>query len=502
MKMKKWQDFIVESVLYSSDRFTDYLEKINDRISRELISLLGKDIKTKYNFLDVGDVLGDIFFRPDSKSSNDGLVSSSKPSKASLGRVVGGILTSNSVEFTTKELEDFVRKFKAIWMLENDHSSKYQIVEGEDIRKWYSISNYSYQTTGGQGTLGKSCMRYKHCSKFFDIYVLNPSVVKMLILLDENNKLRMRMLVWNLGDKYFLDRCYYTLDTEEEAGITWLEKNLDKPLIIDLPQDGISVKLERSSLDGGKFEYYPFMDSLKYYNPKTMELQSDKPETKKTDWYLLNQTDGSFNRTGLVWCDFEQEEHLEDECVWSSVNDTWILQRNAIESSYHGGWIFKGVSVWSEKLDSWIIRSISREAWTNLEKTKKSWLPANMTYSTLGDGRLEYWDTELKSQFIKPQKVILDWLVEKYPVQDLEYRKGVKSGILMDSEVRYNNFLVLKVASKVGIANGSGFSNEIQNEILNTFFSSEESGFNMDINQILADVRLEYVKIVNRHLGK
>ena len=66
----------------------------------------------------------------------------------------------------------------------------------------------------------------------------------------------------------------------------------------------------------------------------------------------------------------------------------------------------------------------------------------------------------------------------------------------------YNNFLVLKVASKVGISSGSVFSNEIENEILNTFFSSEESGFNIDINQILADVRLEYVKIVNRHLGK
>jgi len=72
----------------------------------------------------------------------------------------------------------------------------------------------------------------------------------------------------------------------------------------------------------------------------------------------------------------------------------------------------------------------------------------------------------------------------------------------MDSDIRYNNFLVLKVASKVGIASGSVFSNEIENEILNTFFSSEESGFNIDINQILADVRLEYVKIVNRQLGK
>ena len=233
MKIKGWQDFMLESVLHSSDKFLDYLRRIDNKIARELINLLGKDIKTKYNFLNVADSEGDIFFWPDSKVQKDSSTLSTRPSKGSLGRVIGGILRDNQIEFTSKELEDFVRRFGALWLAENVDPNRYQIVEGDDIRKWYLESNYSEETKSGVGTLGKSCMRYKHCSKFLDIYVLNPKVVKMLILLDQKGELRMRMLVWDLDDEYYCDRCYYTRESEQGAAIQWLEKNLDKPLIND-----------------------------------------------------------------------------------------------------------------------------------------------------------------------------------------------------------------------------------------------------------------------------
>jgi hypothetical protein len=502
MKIKGWQDFLLESVFHSSDILQDYLKKIDNKISRELVSLLGKDIKTKYNFLNVADSAGDIFFWPDSKVQKDSSTLQTKPSKGAIGRVVGGILRDNSIEFTSKELEDFVRKFGALWLAQNDHSSRYQIVEGEEIRKWYLESNYSEQTKQGKGTLGKSCMRYKRCSEFLDIYVLNPNVVKMLILLDDKEELRMRMLLWNLDDEYYCDRCYYTIESEQGAALEWLEKNLDKPLITDLdPEYGYSVKLGKSTLPEGKFTYYPYMDSFKYYNPKDMELSSDEPETQKLDWYLLNQTDGYFARVGLVYCDYENEEYPEDDCVWSEPLGTWILGTNAVESTYHGGWIYKPASVWSEKLGSWILTAISKEAWLDLQRSKKSWLPTNLTSNSISAGRLEYWDLDLKKGDEKPEKVILDWLLKKYPVSELKISKKEKNEF-MDSQISYKNFPVLELASRIGIVGGTSFSKEIEDEIVQTFFSGEENSSNYEISEIISAARHGYTKIIQKHFEK
>lgn len=502
MKIKGWQDFILESVLHSSDKFLDYLKKIDNKIARELMNLLGKDIKTKYNFLNAADSEGDIFFWPDSKVQKDSSTLSTRPSKGSLGRVVGGILRDNQIEFTSKELEDFVRRFGALWLAENVDPNRYQIVEGEDIRKWYLESNYSEETKSGVGTLGKSCMRYKHCSKFLDIYVLNPKVVKMLILLDQKGELRMRMLVWDLDDEYYCDRCYYTRESEEGAAIQWLEKNLDKPLITDLePEYNHCIKLEKSTLSSGGFTYYPYMDTFKYYNPKDMALCSEEPETERKDWYLISQTDGGFEGIGMVYCDYEGSEFPEEDCVWSGPTGTWMLRTNAIESTYHQGWLYKPASVWSEKLGSWIVKAVSKEAWLDLKKTKKSWLPTNLTSSSISGGRLEYWDLDLKKGDKKPENVILDWLLEKYPISELKISKEKKAQ-LMDSKIYYKNFPVLELASRIGIVGGTTFTNEIEREIIQTFFSGEEKSSNYEISQIISNVRYNYTKMIQKHFEK
>ncbi|NDA78614.1 MAG: hypothetical protein EBY07_12650 [Actinobacteria bacterium] len=101
----------------------------------------------------------------------------------------------------------------------------------------------------------------------------------------------------------------------------------------------------------------------------------------------------------------------------------------------------------------------------------------------------------------RPVDIIYNWLLKKYPIKDLEYREGIKKE-LMDSEIRYRNFLVLKVCSRVGIYSGGAFSDELEKEIMDNFFSGEESGFNYDVEQILGHVRGKYVKVLSKHFGK
>jgi hypothetical protein len=157
--------------------------------------------------------------------------------------------------------------------------------------------------------------------------------------------------------------------------------------------------------------------------------------------------------------------------------------------------------VWSEKLGSWIVKAVSKEAWIDLKKTKKSWLPTNLTSSFISGGRLEYWDSDLKKQDEKPEKVILDWLLEKYPVSELKISKREKDQ-LMDSQIYYKNFPVLEFISKIGIVGGTVFSDEITREIIQTFFSGEEDSSNYEMGQIMHSARFNYTKMIQKHFEK
>jgi hypothetical protein len=69
----------------------------------------------------------------------------------------------------------------------------FEIVEGDEIAKWYRYENYAEN----KGTLGNSCMRDKRDS-FFEIYTKNPEVCRMLIL-KEDDKILGRALIWKLN---------------------------------------------------------------------------------------------------------------------------------------------------------------------------------------------------------------------------------------------------------------------------------------------------------------
>lgn len=88
----------------------------------------------------------------------------------------------------------------------------FKIVSGEDIRFWYNEINYY----PGSGTLNKSCMR--NSMDRLDVYCKNPDKIKLLIMIDENNKLLGRSLIWkvDIPDCFYLDRAYTVFQEDEE----------------------------------------------------------------------------------------------------------------------------------------------------------------------------------------------------------------------------------------------------------------------------------------------
>jgi hypothetical protein len=106
---------------------------------------------------------------------------------------VKGILTKEgNGDIKGRDIELFVTEFKSLHQTETKPQDNFKIVSGCEIKKWYLQNNYE----DVKGTLGDSCMRYKKCQAYFDIYCNEPRV-RMLILLNDNGKLIGRALVWN-----------------------------------------------------------------------------------------------------------------------------------------------------------------------------------------------------------------------------------------------------------------------------------------------------------------
>lgn len=227
-----------------------------------------------------------------------------------IGRGVRSLLTAKGVKFTDSEIEVFVNKYKSEYDKLNDIFRYFELVEGDAIAHWYNKSNYS----GSKGTLSSSCMSNVD-SEFFDIYVLNPTKCKLLILKSEDDKslIRGRSLIWFLdtpADVIFMDRIYTHDESDVEVfreyskfkGWSYKEYNTsssDSPLINSEGESnrysGLVVHLSRTS-----YEKYPYLDTMKYLDTSTGNLTNSddgyRGSLVNDDIILLEDTDGGYER--------------------------------------------------------------------------------------------------------------------------------------------------------------------------------------------------------------
>ncbi len=211
--------------------------------------------------------------------------------RQSLG--VGKFINRLFDNFSDKAIDSFVKSYRAEIAATMIYD-RFKLVTGEDIRFWYAESNYYKDPGGGKDAgLNNSCMRYdassregKNCQPYFDIYVKNPEKCAMLILTNTQNKLLGRALVWsNLRkptDKTFMDRIYVFKQSDAELFKKyamekgWLYKYDQQAYDASYVENGQRVnKSVALQLKPAEYKTYPFMDSLKYYNPGTGRLGSD-----------------------------------------------------------------------------------------------------------------------------------------------------------------------------------------------------------------------------------
>ncbi len=329
------------------------LININHPISKELLSLK-KSIIPYLNVSLLGDKLSYI-------SSNRLAKISKIPTDAEVmkysqdikvGRIVKRLIGD---KFTQKDIEDFSNLYKAAFDVRDNF---FEVVNGEKIRYWYFYKRYK-EYRGG--TLWNSCMRYDRCQEYFDIYVNNPDKINMLILKDKENQELIvgRAILWKLDrpNVTFLDRVYYNEDYIVNIFMDYAIRNgwyYKNGLGIYSP-DGIRsmgdllVRLKPES-----YRYYPYVDTLCYYNPNTGEMGTD------VDGYELSSTDGMVQEEEDNVTDFRGDNIPRDEAIWCDIGDAYCHQDEVIYLDYYDQYATPEIdTVWSDKYNSDLIKDRS-----------------------------------------------------------------------------------------------------------------------------------------------
>jgi hypothetical protein len=154
------------------------------------------------------------------------------------------------------DLEKKVNIYKAMYNHFINDKSKFNIVKGDDVVKWYQEKKYKK----GQGKLNKSCMG-RHHDKLF-LYT-DVKRVAMLILVDEENELLGRALVWNITHPAitYMDRVYTVYPEDENRFYKYAKENGWKTYVND-KNDLMIIRFNHHI--GDEFEN-PYMDTFKYF---------------------------------------------------------------------------------------------------------------------------------------------------------------------------------------------------------------------------------------------
>jgi len=382
---------INETYIYFSPDLEKVLKRTNSDISKDLLSVSKTDIKPDVTFVNLepgkdeylsfttarnaGNNLSKIW--PHTKpedwftsvlnnhdlgeiwkshlSNKDGDVYSKSRNSLRIGRFINKVFPG---KYNDKQIEEFVNAFKA--SLES--GDKFEIVEGDEIAKWYNYQNYLEV----KGSLGNSCMKQKS-NEVFKIYTKNPEVCRMLILRD-GDKITGRALIWKLtsikrsrkdveGVEYFLDRQYTIEDSDvvrfrnyaKEQGWAYKAHNNHHSLetiVFNGEEFNADMTVQVKEVSKGNYDYgrYPYVDTFRRYDPQTGILYNDEESSSDYEGnYLLQSTDGRYEEIeGGVWSEWYDRRIPEDEAIWSDWADSY-LDRDRVVHVEDGSRRYRGV---------------------------------------------------------------------------------------------------------------------------------------------------------------
>lgn len=261
------------------------------------------------------------------------------------GKGIRKIFENNLYQVPDSIIEYISNNVKAAYTF----NAKYKIIEGEDIRYYYHEENNKNNT----GSLSQSCMRYDECQNYLDIYVNNPSKVKMLVAIDHYNIAIGRALLWTTDNcpRTVMDRIYgndLTIEAFKEYAKknNWVYKRYQNHSDTDDwenaegIEDDICVTVNVSGINE-----FPYIDSFRYAetvdnNQITLYTNSDMNN------YIFNSTNGGYEGNDRDTVQTMNGDYYdEDDCVFSDYHDQHIYEPEAVYSNYHSAYLYRNDAV-------------------------------------------------------------------------------------------------------------------------------------------------------------
>jgi hypothetical protein len=367
--LSNYLDFIFESVakqemrLYYSDDFRNMLRKIQPKssIAQALLSSEDSnqmlDIYTLIDITDKNDTISLVqvnritrgnpdlgetlpYNIRDKKRGSD--FWSKARTEMKIGRWTTRVFTEvHKSELPASKIEEFVNLYKSA--IDGVDITKFELVNGEDIKKWYLDVNYESR----RGQLGNSCMRYNSCQDFFDIYIKNTEVCQLLILKsdDDKDKITGRALIWKLtSDDYYMDRIYTINDSDKLLFQDYARINK-----IENSYNGNSKSKLEVKLGDHTYEKYPYMDTFVVYNPTTKTLRDDEDLWPGQGYIKVQNTNGGFEAEDAVYSEWHGEYISRDNAIYCENVGDWLDKDEARYLEYKNEWAAPTDDVvWSE----------------------------------------------------------------------------------------------------------------------------------------------------------
>lgn len=248
------------------------------------------EVKSIYHFC-TKDQIDFLVYDPDRSLKKDLNI---KYQEVKIGRAVRQIFKELDIQTTDKAIEEFVNAYKSyIDYIKAD--KVIEIVSGEDIRHWYlETNNY------GSGQLSNSCMRYKQCQPYFDIYTKNPDVCQLLILKSpDKTKICGRALLWKLNNgKLYMDRIYCNMDSDVNIFKKWGKDNNVLHSYLDDTNEKFFIQLNKNL----KYKKYPFMDTFLYFDESNGVLSNSSLKSYIELQDTSGGTSGQFEASVCYLC--------------------------------------------------------------------------------------------------------------------------------------------------------------------------------------------------------
>lgn len=310
-----------------------------------------------------------------------------------VGRFATKISQKAGKNFTPVQINTFVDKFKAYRDFQTTKKDKFEVVQGEEIRKWYDEDTYE----DPEYHLNNSCMRYSRCQRYLNIYVENPNQVTMVIMKGTDpNKIIGRALIWKLKDgTYYLDRPYTNNDEDLNLFKEWGRSK-------GYSVYGADYKNKEVTLDKSDFQYYPYMDTFRWLNRGQNLLSTDSSEFDdgNEDWIKLESTGGDFEEAQRgVYSEYLGEYIDEDSAVFAEDLQSYIYSDDAYYLEYKDEYVSNGANVVYSEYDSnyyleedavhsdygndWVYANDAMEAYYSSED--QTWVPDNFMTRGLAD---------------------------------------------------------------------------------------------------------------------